>query len=399
MREVVAIMPNRPDYAVPRLKRNAAGWYEIRWSEKDPVRGVWRSHRKSARTKDKGVALSELQDFIDKRKGGGTAASTLTVSALIDAYELAGRARDIADTQLFALRPVRLFFGSMLPKDITPHVVSEYVVRRHGGEFTVRGVDASGPTIRRELSALAAVLNWAAKTRLIPKADVPFIDLPSPSLPREVFLSQLEADELWGHAQTWKRDKTGLFTMIALDTWARADAIETLPWGRVRHGSPWLIDYRDPTRRATIKRRVPVPVSPRLQQVLEGIVSEHTRTDELVTGPVSYRDWRRFIEASPLTKDITRHDLRRTGISLALARGVDPVKVAQMAGDDLATIMKHYAHFMPDYLSGVHEKPTPQAVVSPDNASAASSASSCNAGRTGLSWLVHATDPPPEPIM
>jgi integrase len=272
------------------------------------------------------------------------------IAELIDAYEGAAKLRGLAPTQLNALKPVRRGLGHLDPLRMTPKHAAFYVRERHTGQWTKGGRPVADGTIRRELGALSAVLNWAYKTRLL-KEPPPAIDLPPPSPPRAVFLSQAQADMAWQSA-VFEKGKVGLFVCLALDTWARADAIETLPWERVDFDRK-RIDYRDPAKPETAKRRAVTPMSTRLSEILWPLCRERGYTGQPVVGPVTQYEWRKFKTWANLPADLTRHDLRRTGISLALARGVEPLKVAQMAGDNLETIMKHYAHFMPDYLDGV----------------------------------------------
>jgi integrase len=275
------------------------------------------------------------------------------IGALIDEYEQGAKLRGIAPTQMNALKVVRRAFGGMYPDRLRPQTFTRYVAeRRQGLHSNCHGTrPAKDGTIRRELGALSAVLNWAHSKRLIKEAP-PSIDLPPPSPARKMVLTAEQATGLWEQAsgEALGGGGAGLFACLALDTWSRANAIETLPWGRVHEDYRW-IDYNDPNRAETSKRRVLVPVSSRLRDVLIGCDAGQG-DDWLVVGDVSHYEWSGFVERSGLPR-FTRHDLRRTGISLALARGVEPLKVAQMAGDDLATIMKHYAHFMPDYLDGV----------------------------------------------
>jgi integrase len=279
----------------------------------------------------------------------------MKLDQLIDQYEQSAKLRGLAPTQLNALKPVRRALGLTRPEYISPGVIARYVRSRKAGGYTLAHakVGAKDGTIRRELGALSAVLNWGKDKRLI--NDAPTIDLPPPSPPRENFLTKNMADKLWVHAQDANSGCTGLFVCLALDTWARANAIETLTWRRVDFVRN-VIDYRDPSKPETSKRRVPVPMSSRLRELL---LDEWERSrpglDELVVGPVTQYAFRKLMDAAGMPADITRHDLRRTGISHAVGRGVDLMKVAQMAGDDYNTIIKHYARFAPDYLDGVVE--------------------------------------------
>jgi integrase len=279
------------------------------------------------------------------------------IADLIDQYELGAKLRGVAPTQLMALRPIRRGLGHLAPSRLTPSFITNYDKTRRQGMWTASGRHAADGTIRRELGALSAVLNWAHQKRLLKDAP-PTIDLPPASPPREVFLTVAEADVLFEDAamKAQAGSRVGLFVCLALDTWARANAVETLPWSRVNGH----IDYRDPARPETSKRRVPVPISTRLGAVLADARRQHERNCGVLSCPVVGRitqyEWKRWL-GSTIFKDrgLTRHDLRRTGISSAVARGVDLMKVAQAAGDNYDTILRHYARFSPSYLDGVME--------------------------------------------
>jgi integrase len=289
-----------------------------------------------------------------------------TLEGLLNEYERSAAMRGVKATTANALIPIRRALGMLVPGDLTPARVRAYTNERQMGCWSnahaQRG--AKSGTIRRELGALTSALNWCVSRKLVERADLPFIDLPAPSPPREVFLPLAEADELWGFAEDKVKTvkaPVALFTCLALDTWARAASIETLNWDKMDLDMG-RIDYRDLTSPQTAKRRVPVTISPRLFDVLKTWRDDHPG-DNVVCGPVTHYSWRAFVNWAPVRKDICRHDLRRTGISLAMARGVDPMKVAQMAGDDYETIMKHYARFAPDYLSDVWTSAVPSARV------------------------------------
>lgn len=281
---------------------------------------------------------------------------SVSVEGLLDEYERSATMRGVKATTINALIPIRRALGMLAPNELTPARIRAYTSERQMGCWSrahaKRG--AQSGTIRRELGALTAALNWCVSRKLVERSDLPFIDLPAPSPPREVFLPLAEADALWDVAAKTAVEHSGpvgLFTCLALDTWARAASIETLTWEKVDLDLA-RIDYRDLTNPATAKRRVPVVISPRLSDVLRAWRTNHPN-DKVVCGPISHYLWRAFVKYSSTRVDLCRHDLRRTGISLAIARGVDPMKVAQMAGDDYETIMKHYARFAPDFLDGV----------------------------------------------
>lgn len=281
----------------------------------------------------------------------------MKIETVLDQYAVGAKVRAVGLTQTVALIPVRRGLGHIHAEKLTPTDVSIYVEARRRGHYTRANSNkgAADATIRRELGALSAALNWAHDKRILSERP-PTIDLPPASPPREVILSVEDANRLWDYAAERAREgsRVGLFVCIALDTWARSAAIETLTWDRVDL-SRSQIDYRDPAKPETAKRRVPVPVSGRLAALLSWV--RHTRPSEpgseFVVGPITQYAWKKLRESAGVSGDVTRHDLRRTGISAAVGRGVDLLKVATMAGDDYDTILKHYARFAPDYLKGV----------------------------------------------
>jgi integrase len=154
--------------------------------------------------------------------------------------------------------------------------------------------------------------------------------------------------------------RAALFTMLALSTAARAQAIIGLTWDRVDLKRR-LIDYRDGSLRATKKRRVPVPIEDRLWPELARAWIEQGRPK---SGPVlgSFGELRKSFETLKagfigprgvtLPAGLTRHDLRRTWATLAAQRGVPMFQIAGMLGDTLETVERHYAHHSPEYLRG-----------------------------------------------
>lgn len=342
---------------IPKVHRNKDGWYYVRWSEKDDA-GAWRSKRQSLRTKDQETAKRELAKHLDDR----TASGWRPIYELLDAYEQGAKLRGIKPTQMVALRPIRAAWGLLFPTAITPDVVAEYVQKRSQGLWTKGNRAVKPATIRRELEAATAAFKWCVKKRLLSVTDLPDIDLPPKAAPREVFLTEPDADHLINLALLYDHEhqtRLGLFCALATDCCARAESIERLSWGRVSFDRN-QVDFREPGQPETTKRRAVVPMSLRVSDLLLSAMNPsgagipvRPPGNELVVGPVSQHLWRKFTATTPWPH-LTRHDLRRTGASLMIARGVDLMKVAKMLGDDPRTVMKHYARFAPDYLADVH---------------------------------------------
>lgn len=324
------------------LVKARTGYYEVRWSDGGRSRTV------STRTRDRVEAQAFRSAWIAAQRDG-LGAKEPTVGELIDLYEkFHVEANGITEAQKFSLKPVRAFFGSVQPSLVGPALVDDYRLER----LSAKRKDS---TIRRELGALSTVLHWAVRHRRVDLARPPAIGLPPPGPPRTRFL--VEEDEVLFHALAMgdsigekRLTRLTRFVAIALDTGARKEAIEGLTWDRVDLVRG-LIDFRDPQRRATKKRRVVVPISDRLMPML--VVAHRQRVSEFVLdndGDMRSA-WRTFRTASPWPK-LGMHDLRRTWASLAVQNGVPIADVAEVLGDTVPTVMKHYAQFIPGRLRG-----------------------------------------------
>src|SRR6185437_14094051 len=142
-------------------------------------------------------------------------------------------------------------FGYKLGKAITKQECRDYAAKR-------KREGKSPSTIKTELEALRACLRWHYGK------DAPIIVAPSPSKPRDRYLTQDEARKLLEAIET---PHVRLFVEIALGTGARMGAILDLTWDRVdlKHN---LIDFKPAGRATTNKRRVEVGITPRLREKL-----------------------------------------------------------------------------------------------------------------------------------
>lgn len=348
------------------LRRNRSGYWEIRWTI--PVSksgdGVARTRSQSCSTKSYDLALKVRREYLATLGSASIASAQLLIRDLIDLY-----VRDhmsvhgTAPTQSESLKAPRKAFGTYEPANLTPALIAAY---RNGrvnlGSAAGWSRCVSNGTVRRELGALRAVLNWAQREGHLPRNFVqPHIALPPEGQGRSNTLTEAEEKKLHdacvrvvrlAGAHPSPRTRTALFVLIALNTAARAESIESLTWDRVDLRRK-MIDFRDPGRRATKKRRVPVPISDRMFGTLTRVWIWQGRPK---VGPVlgSFGSTRKGFAA--LTKlalpgrAITRHDLRRTWATLAAQRGVSMFDIAGVLGDTLPTVEKHYAVHAPGYL-------------------------------------------------
>lgn len=313
------------------LRLGKSGAWEIRWSENRGDRYVSRSH--STRETERAAAEAYRRHWLKareelERQGRGVP----TVAELCDRYEINANHRKVSKTQYAILARVRAHFGEMLPGDVDEDEILRY--------RKARGV--SDATLRRELGALIAVFNFAAKKKLIGPGDVPHIDLPPDGHPREVFLTPAEEREFTAMMLADPMARLSRFCLLALRTGARHSAITGLTWDRVDLENRF-VDYRDPGVRRSKKRRVPVPIDDVLFPVLEQ--ANFFATDEYVIGAGSIRyAWDTFRARNPKFAHVTPHVLRHTAATRWLRDGLTIWDVAGLLGDTVETVTKVYGH-------------------------------------------------------
>nr|WP_321525813.1 tyrosine-type recombinase/integrase [uncultured Cohaesibacter sp.] len=345
-----------------RLATNRDGYFEIRWTERTDT-GRARTRTYSCGTKDANEAKAvRVTWFAAQQQVAQQLAveSDPTISSLIKAYtEQYIDVEGVNKSQRFSLRIIDRYLGNYLLSEITPDAIIAHRKTREA-----EGIKPG--TVRRQLGAFRAVLNWAKdKGKLIPESyALPKFDLPEGGGGRTNVLSEDEEERMWKLASElalsdtfFHRRRIGYFICIALETAARSEAIETLTWDRV-HLNEGLLDFRDPDRRATKKRRVPVPISDRLLPILTDLSNRERKDNKYVLGSSAGTDtsFRRFRDQHGFNS--TRHDLRRTWATLRAQWGVSLTHIADVLGDTYETVEKHYKHLQPEYLrSAMNARP------------------------------------------
>ena len=350
-------MSRGPNY---RLARNALGYWEIHWSESLPeAPGAWRSRRASTRTKDRLDAEQFLKGFVDEQERMRLAEQAGSVAGLLEDYLRDSERRGIGETQRRVLRPILRELGRRTPEQLTRSVLSEYAQTRK----------VSDSTLRRELGALNAALAHAVRGRVLTLDAVPHIALPPAGQARDLWLDEAEEAEFWALAQaTTARHHTGQlsrvarFVALALDTAARRGAIQELTWARVDLAARRL-DFRDPARAVTRKRRVFLPIADRLLPVLDRAQWEAKREGVHESAPVigvgsirrAYETWT-SAPGFPYPH-VTPHVMRHTWATLAARRGVSVWNIAGVLGDTVDTVTTTYMHHAPGHLMAAVNRP------------------------------------------
>ncbi len=242
-----------------------------------------------------------------------------------------------------ACKPLRQFFGHMSPRQVNAPHTRAYAGMRN----------RKPGTVLKELRTLRAVLRWGEHNDWIDKA--PHIEMPASPLPRERWLSRDEFQRLLDGCGS---QHIRLWCLLAVYTAARKSAILSLKWSQIDFESG-LVDYNEPGRPVTAKKRAVVPMGKIVRQALED-ARELAKSDFVI-------EWNRkpvkaikrgFNEACRRAGlvGVTPHDLRRTAGTWAAQGGVPMAQIARMLGhDDEATTSRVYAKWSPEYLRNVVE--------------------------------------------
>lgn len=270
--------------------------------------------------------------------------ASVSITVILERYLANRRERAIAgaDRLGWAHKPLVRILGNKPPEAITEAECRRYAAQRR----KERVADA---TIRTELQALRAALRWAAEPSVDIIAVAPKINMPPRPEPRIRWLTREEATALLGACRA---HHVKLFVTIALHTGARSGAILALTWDRVDLDTR-IIDFREPGRVRTRKRRVPVPINDTLHGAL--VEAKALSTTETVIEWAGARVERikhafRDTALRAGLPGVTPHVLRHTAVTWLLQGGVDPWKVAGFTGMTLEMVQQVYGHHHPEHL-------------------------------------------------
>jgi integrase len=154
-------------------------------------------------------------------------------------------AMTLANTQHIHARLAKAF-GHLRPTDVTREAAHRYIAER------------PATSARRELEELKLALKHGEH----PYKHIP---MPPQPAPRDLALSREQANAILAHCHAYH---LRLWCMIAMTTGRRMRAILGLTWDRVDLDRR-VLDFDDPTRRRTKKRRGAVPISRPLMAALQ----------------------------------------------------------------------------------------------------------------------------------
>lgn len=332
--------------------------FRIVWAEREEGQKKWVTRRRSTETDDRGKAELIYQDFLQGFLSSRSSNARYTLAEIAEEYlrkHCAAKSGSLAQTQRRSLRAPLLAFGRKRPDEIKPLVWDKYVEDRRQGRYAGRGKGrVKDPTIRREMAAARAAMNWAVRKGIITASEVHPVTLPSDGQRREVWLDEQQLEAVISAADKADENIRTAVYLFAF-TGARRGAVVELTWDRVDFKAN-KIDFRTGNYTGR-KRRSVVPMAKRLQPVLEAACMESAQRGEapdtlVVKGGKArtfdkrFRDW---ADANGFP-DLTPHVFRHTFITLRLRAGVDPWKIAGVLNEDLDTLLKVYGHHRPDHL-------------------------------------------------
>ncbi|MBA4306453.1 MAG: integrase [Sphingopyxis sp.] len=229
--------------------------------------------------------------------------------------------------------------------NVDPLLIDKAMVTKYS-----KGRNVGAATLRLELGMLSTSLNMAFKAGQIQRKP----DIPLPAAPERIE-RHLTVRQFRRFMEGVRAPHARLYMQLGINTMARPSAILELKWSQVNFDRG-LIDFNQPGRIQTKKKRPIVPMNRTLRAALE--TAYQARQTDYVIEHGSDRILcikKAFLAASQRSGvKATPYTLRHTGAVWAAERGIPMSQLAQYMGhDDSRTTEKHYARYSPDYLRGV----------------------------------------------
>jgi len=334
-------------------------------------------------TRDEPVAKAFLDQFLAGIASASVMAPARTplVSDLLAKYE-ADRLPKVASKHTLKqnVKHLTRVVGNLELTHINSKTMASYADRRGGDDWSIPGVGVVGhgvgaDTIKRELGTLRAALKWAwngDRSGWFGTYGLPTFDMPvsSSGNSRKRWLTKEEAVRLIENAAP----HIALFTMLALETAARKEAIESLTWSQIdfEHN---IVDFGEGRGN---KHRPIVEVTGDLMAELQ--TAHEARTTDMVIEFAGHSGRNRkgdgeskrgvidtkrglyraairakFISGHRKDKhgklvpetDVTAHVLKHSAITWMVRAGMSYEDIAYRAQTTPEMIRKHYGHHDP----------------------------------------------------
>lgn len=332
----------------PELRAADNGQFYIHWSEDR------RSKRKSLLTNDPAVARRKFGEWLLLDRNA-VAPAERTVAECWAVYRKRHIDVRVASpaTLLSAWKTLGPHFGGMVASAVSQDDVDLYVNKRTSGALGKNGRAVAPQTVRREVLALMACLNFN-------KVAHDAFDVPERGQPRDRWLNETETTALLSAARKvyGVNSRVETFLMLALHTGGRLQAILDLSWGRVDFDNR-VVHFELPGRRTTKKRRVSVPMSNALRTYLgieQSLTPVANAAQRVVSGKfAAWHAVKRVARAAGLT-GVSPHVLRHTAATNMARRGVPLFVIAKILGNSVQVVERTYAKHAVDDLRDAIEK-------------------------------------------
>ncbi len=267
-------------------------------------------------------------------KGGGDDA--VSFRAVAKRYE--DRRGGLSKTQAGHLNRLLRYWDEYEVDDIDQLAIDEYVADVHR--------DNKDSTVRRELNAMKAIINYGHSRGLCKEAK---FDLPPDGEGRCRYLSDAERTSMLnGCSGNMVRELT--FLMYA---GARLGEMINLTWSAINldDGSVTLVSKKGKSAKPK-RRRVP------LHKKVRDVLGTHGKATELVFVKNNGQRWDKtsfydkFYEATDCAyiDDFTPHDCRHTFASHLVMNGADLRTVAELLGHSSLAMVMRYSHLSQGHL-------------------------------------------------
>lgn len=258
----------------------------------------------------------------------------------------------------YAIQALLPFWGTLKASDVKGETCRRYAKTRFR---PVKGkkIPVKPGTIRRELNALAAAMNYAHREGYLLSA--PLVTLPEKPETHQRALTRDEVAKLIRSARTRGQTHVARFILICIYTGTRKVAALGLRLSGPSTVGGWFdldagVLYRRGTvERSTAKRRTPAKLP---RQLLA-----HARRWQVMgqTWAVEWRGsrvadvqtaWEGVVTDAGLDWRPTPHTLKHTAITWAIQRGASITDAAAFFGTSAETIERVYWHHSPHFQKG-----------------------------------------------
>lgn len=338
--------PQRPSLQLCRGK-----WCITYWQD-------GKRKRISTGTPHENTAKQALADF---EKALSSASFAKTVGDTLDYYLTLRRGKVMSMSRLEeACVPLKEGLGHLRLDQVSQASWDDYVATRFRKPnprskkplVIEERVPVAAGTLRREFNVLRAALRAAWKNGDLER--VPSFETPEDSAPRSRYLTKVEARKLLDACDTLH---IRVFISLAMFTGARRGSILALTWDRVDFTAN-RIDFQEPGRIQTNKRRAIVPIIASLRKELEE-AAKFRRCAYVVEWngkPVPYglrHSFAKLCKRAGLDWQPTPHHFKHSVASWFAMEGVPIDQAADWLATDSKTLRKVYRKFDPSYLAGV----------------------------------------------